>query len=241
MMNPGMNNIIPFDKIIIALQADNKKSNRLVEYLLKDNIYKLFNDENIKFVLKVFDRDSKSFFLDYKIYSSPFLYCCLNDNTVDEVRLDNYKDIFNWIKRLKLTIEKDKILSNNNNHNMSMIGAINGNQNMQLNTVKNMNKSAGNTIQKTFLDDSATNFMEEELIKNYKGDGKFEKDEEDTEDDIKTKIEDERNREQEKRNRIKGNDPRVVRNTNEIKTMQEFEKQYNPNNDIDTDQYLMSL
>lgn len=238
MMNGNINNMAHFDKIIIALSPNNKKSNKLLEYLLKDNIYKLFNDENIKFVIKEFDKDTRSYFIDYKIYSAPCLYCCLNDNTIDEVKLDNYKDIFNWIKKLKLTIEKEKILLNNPMNN-NMQGAINGGLKMPMNAVNNIQKSNRSTIGKTFLDETATNFMDEELIKDYKGDGKFEKENDNEEEDLKTKIEDERNREQEKRNRIKGTDPRAVRNTNEIKTLQQFEKQFNPNDD--TSDYIMGL
>ena len=79
------------DSIIIALpDTDDKRSVKLLNFLMKNNLYKMFVDENIKFIIKIFNKKNKSFFMEYKIYSAPSLYCCLED---DDIKINNFKDI----------------------------------------------------------------------------------------------------------------------------------------------------
>lgn len=94
------------DSIIIALpETEDKRSIKLLNFLTKNNLYKIFVDENIKFVIKIFNKKNKTFFMDYKIYTAPSLYCCLED---DDIKINNFKDIMKWLSGLKNSIEEEK-------------------------------------------------------------------------------------------------------------------------------------
>ncbi len=205
------------DKIIISLpsynDSDEKRSIKLVNYLLKDNVYKLFNSENIKFIIKPFNKETKTYFLNYNIFSAPTLYCKLNDMN-EVVKLTNFKDIFNWLKKLKKTIENDKI-----NSSKSGTASLSKFSN---NLPKSLNEQHI-PITNSVLDLDANEFMTKNLMKGHQEGAKFiDHDEEDSDEKL---LQEQYAIEQNKRkNMVASLDPRMTQNTSELKTMQHFQE-----------------
>lgn len=201
------------DSIIIALpDTDDRRSIKLINFLMKNNLYKMFVDENIKFIIKVFNKNNKSFFMEYKIYSAPSLYCCLED---DDIKINNFKDIMKWLSGLKKSIEDEKT-SNNVSHL----------ENKEL-PVKNINISAQKNISLT-SNDFMSNILEN-MSDGEKSDDEC--------DDIGSKYSEECEKRDSNKNKI---DPRSFNNIKSIQKFQKpFEPL--PPLELSNESYLSSF
>lgn len=225
--------------ILLVLPENNNKSIKLIKFLLNDHLFKLYNNENIKFKIKPFNINTKKELLKYKIYAAPYMLCQYSNNPNDDVKLTTFSEIYQWLKNLKQSIEQDNILKINTSlNNQPSIPRDLGNlpQKPYQKINNDMSFSQSNTNQPTFqMNDSE--YLTKELIKNHKGEAKFddEADAEDEDQNDQKKFEEER----ERRNKLqRQNDPRAHYNKNEIPHQQEYQQPFDTmqnTGDSDTD------